>query len=96
MGEVCGAVSGALMVIGLKYGWKGPEDKEWRERTYAVVRDFAARFKARNKTIVCRELLGCDIGTPEGMAAAREKKLITTLCPGFVKDAVEILEDFIS
>ena len=92
MGETCGAVTGAFMVIGLKYGRTSIDDDEAKRKTYALVKDFVEKFKARNGTIMCRELLGCDIGTPRGKKYAEEKALTTTICPGFVKDAAEILE----
>jgi C_GCAxxG_C_C family probable redox protein len=93
LGEVCGAVTGALIVIGLKHGYTMPKDKKTKEQTYARVRDFADRFRSRNGSLLCRELLGCDLTTAEGMAMAREKRLFTERCPGFVREAAEILED---
>ncbi len=93
LGEVCGAVTGAMIVIGLKYGYTMPQDKGAKEKTYARVRDFSGRFKARHGSLLCRELLGCDLGTAEGMALARQKGYFTELCPRFVRDAAEILED---
>jgi C_GCAxxG_C_C family probable redox protein len=95
MGETCGAVTGAFMVIGLKYGKVRIDDDEAKRRTYALVKEFTGKFKARNGTIICRELLGCDIGTPEGNRVAKDKQLFSTVCPGFVKDAVDILEDIL-
>jgi C_GCAxxG_C_C family probable redox protein len=95
MGETCGAVTGAFMVIGLKHGRTVVGDKEAQEKTYALVNEFVHRFKSRNRSIVCRELLGCDVGTPEGMKLAREKKLFTTVCPKFVQDAAEIVEQIL-
>ncbi len=95
MGETCGAVTGAFMVIGLKYGRTNADDDEAKVKTYSLVKEFTEKFKARNGTIICRELLGCDIGTPEGEQIAREKKLISTVCPKFVRDAVEILEEIL-
>lgn len=92
MGETCGAVTGAFMVIGLKYGRTRVDDDESKLRTYALVKEFADKFTARNGTIICRELLGCDIGTQEGYQAAKERQLFSTVCPGFVRDAAEILE----
>ncbi|MBA7503098.1 hypothetical protein ES706_01705 [subsurface metagenome] len=91
MGETCGAVTGAFMVIGLKYGNARVEDKQAKERAYSLVREFVDRFKSRNGSIVCRELLGYDISTPEGMKLIKERKLTTTLCPKFVQDAAEII-----
>ena len=95
MGETCGAVTGAFMVIGLKYGRIRADDDEAKLKTYALVQEFTKRFKARHGTIVCRELLGCDIGTPEGHRIAKEKKLVSTLCPRFVQDAAEIIEEIL-
>ena len=92
LGEVCGAVTGAFMVVGLKHGKTKAEDQESREEAYSLVQEFAEAFKSRNGSIVCRELLGYDISTPEGRNLAREKGVFATLCPGLVHDAVEIIE----
>jgi len=91
MGETCGAVTGAFMVIGLKYA----VDKNSKDKVYAVVKEFVDGFKARNRSIVCKELLGYDMSTPEGMNAIKEKKLVGTICPKLVKDAAEILEQIL-
>jgi C_GCAxxG_C_C family probable redox protein len=95
MGETCGAVTGAFMVIGLKYGRFRVDDDAAKLKTYALVQEFTKRFKARHGTIVCRELLGCDIGTTEGHRIAKEEKLFSTLCPRFVQDAAEIIEEIL-
>ena len=95
MGETCGGVTGALMVIGLRYGKTEIQDKQEKEMTYGLVKEFVNRFKSRNGSIVCRELLGCDISTPEGLSIAKEKNLIATLCPKFVQDAAEIMEQIL-
>lgn len=93
LGEVCGAVTGALVVIGLKYGHTEAKDKETKARAYERTRDFAARFRSRHGALCCRELLGCDLTTAEGMEKARQQGLFTELCPRFVRAAAEILED---
>ncbi len=95
MGEVCGAVSGAALTIGLKHGKSREEDNEARERTYALVQEFARRFRERHGHLLCRELLGCDVGTPEGRQRAHDSGLHDTLCPRLVRDAAEILEDLL-
>ena len=94
-GEICGAVTGALMVIGLKYGRTKAEDKASQEKSDSQVKEFVNRFKSRHGSILCRELLCNDIGTPEGMKIARDKLLFVTLCPKFVRDASEILEQIL-
>jgi len=93
MAQTCGAVTGAYMVIGLKHGAVTAQDRAAKEHTYQVVRDFNDRFKARNKSLICKELLNCDISTPEGFEEAKQKGLLTTVCPKMVRDAVEILEE---
>jgi C_GCAxxG_C_C family probable redox protein len=96
MAKTCGAVTGAFMVLGLKYGNADIHDKESRERIYGLVREFARLFENRNGSIVCRELLDCDISKPEGAATAKENGLFATVCPKLVGDATEILEEMMN
>ena len=91
LAETCGAVTGAFMVLGLKFG-SATEDREGKEMAYALVREFAAQFKDIHGSLVCRDLLGCDLNTPEGLAMAQENRLSTTVCPPYVETAAEILE----
>jgi C_GCAxxG_C_C family probable redox protein len=94
-GQICGAVSGALMVIGLKHGRTKADDLEAKNTTYTLTKDFMEKFKAMNGSIICKELLGYDISTPEGMENSEEKKLFDTLCPDFVHSAVKIIEEIL-
>ncbi len=96
LGEVCGAVTGAFMLIGLKHGKIRAEDDQARDTTYALVREFADKFKSRNGSIRCKELLGYDISTPEGLALAEERELFSTVCPKLVRDAAEIIEQMLA
>jgi C_GCAxxG_C_C family probable redox protein len=89
-GRMCGAVTGALMVIGLAHGATAAEDQASREKTYAVTKELLRSFQERHGSMVCRELLGVDIGTPEGRESAMRKGLFRTRCPAFVRDAAEI------
>ena len=95
LGETCGAVTGAFMVIGLKYGMTQAKDEAARDKTYKLAHEFAKRFKARHHSLVCRDLLNHDLSKPEGRKAAYDKGLFTTLCPKFVSDAVEIVEQLL-
>ena len=95
MGETCGAVTGAFMVIGLRYGRTIAGDRQSQDKTDSLVNEFVNRFKSRNTSIVCKELLGCDLSTPEGTNMAKEKNLRDTLCTGFVRDAAEIIEQIL-
>lgn len=92
-GETCGAVTGALMVIGLKHAKTRKGDDDSRELAYALAREFMDRFRERNGSLLCRDILGVDVSTPDGIRAVREKDLFRTVCPKFVRDAGEILEE---
>ncbi len=92
MASICGAVTGAFLVLGLKHGVATP-DREAKEAIYSRIREFADRFQARDGSLVCRELLGFDISDPDGLRRARESGLFTSVCPKLIQDACEILEE---
>jgi C_GCAxxG_C_C family probable redox protein len=97
MGLTCGAVTGAFMVIGLKYGYIKPDDLDSKIITRELINEFKDKFVARNKTIVCNELIGLDISTPDGFAEfKRRENELYDICSKYVKDAVEILEEILS
>lgn len=87
--ELCGAVSGAVLVIGLKYGSVYPTEKEVCN---LKTEEFIRYFKKRNKSIVCRQILGCDITTANGKEKALAENYFTTICLDMVVSAAEILE----
>jgi len=91
-GEVCGAVSGAFMVIGMKYGSSKPQDTASKEKSYEMGVKFKNIFEAKHGTVMCRKLINTDISTPEGLKAARAKGVFENICTELVKDSVEILE----
>jgi C_GCAxxG_C_C family probable redox protein len=95
-GETCGAVNGACMVLGLKYGHISAEDIESKERTYQAVHDFIFRFEDRHGSIVCSRLLEIDISSPDGLQQAHYEDLFTTRCPGYVKHAAYLLDELLS
>ena len=93
-GIVCGAVSGAIMAIGLRYGEVGfMEATDFTElpKSYGVAREFTKKFKERNGTIICRDLINHDLLTAEDIEHAFKTGAFNN-CPKFVKDAAEILE----
>ena len=93
MATVCGAVTGAFMVLGLKHGFcMSAEPQQSKETIYALVRTFSETFENIHGSIMCRQLLGGDISTAEGYAMANEKGLFRTLCPKYVEDSIKILE----
>jgi len=94
-GETCGAVTGALMALGLKYGVTEMEEREAIKNATGVARDFLQRFSEVNGSVKCKELLGFDINSEEGLAQIKDQQLAKTACSGFIKDAVEILDEFL-
>lgn len=94
--EMCGAVSGALMVLGLKYGHYQSDNNEQKSRAYAIAVEYTKRFKELNGSIVCRDLLGYDLTKPEEMVCIKEKKLFGDICPKMIKCAVEVLESILA
>lgn len=97
-GEVCGAVSGAIVAINLKYGPDKPEDNEAKDEVYNIIRQFTKEFKNVNGSVICKELLGCDLDKEGMRKQARENGLFLKVCPKFIKDAIAILEskDFLA
>ena len=92
MAQTCGAVTGAFMVIGLKYGKFKKDDIEAKEKTYAKIREFKKRFIELNGSIICKELLKCDINTIKGMEEAKENEYFDLKCPKFIRNTIRILE----
>ncbi len=91
-GEVCGALSGALMVLGMQYGSERPERKE---EMYAIAREFIEQFETQHGTVLCRRLIGQDISTPAGLQAARDANLFHTICPAIVRETARALDEFL-
>ncbi|MDR2940413.1 MAG: C-GCAxxG-C-C family protein [Clostridiales bacterium] len=90
--ETCGAVSGAYLLIGMKHGQYAHLDKEAKDKTYGLVREFAKRFKSRNKVTSCREILGFDL-MDSSFPNAHDK--VKGTCPKMVRDAAEIVEEML-
>lgn len=91
----CGALTGAILVIGLKHGRTRAEDDAARDKTYALVRELLARFTAEHGEVKCRDLLGCDLGTAEGRKTIDALRLHQTRCEEYVRDAALLLEDLL-
>jgi len=95
--EVCGAVTGMFMVVGLKYGYTDPNDASGKAKHYELVQSLARKFNENNGSIICRELLGLkaegESFIPEERTAQYYEK---RPCVFLVGDAAEILEEFIN
>ena len=97
--QTCGAVSGAALVLGIVKGYSDPLDNEAKKQHYALVREFADRFKQKNTSINCRELLTLAGLNPEsgGTPEERSKEYYQKRpCPELVYDAALILDEMLS
>ena len=92
-GEVCGAISGGIIVLGFKYGSAKKKNHLAKERTYAKTRELIDQFQKRHGTYICRDLLkGCDLMTKKGYRDFKKKDLLNQTCKPCVESVVEILE----
>ncbi len=92
-GAVCGAVSGAVMAIGLKKEWS--DTIEDRLRTLAVAQEFRRRFEAEMGSINCRELTGADLSTEEGREQYMSSDTPQTVCFPAVGVAYRLVVDLL-
>lgn len=95
MNSLCGAVTGALMVIGLRYGKTDANDNQQKEINYKMAQEFVAKFKEKNSSIMCSELIGIDLSNPEAGAFMKQNNLTALVCQKAIKDAVEVLEELL-
>ena len=95
LGMTCGAVAGAFMVLGLKFAGPGLDNTQAKEIACQKVRQFAEKFQARHGALACRELLGLDISTPEGFAAAKQQNVFVATCTKLLEDTAAILDEML-
>ena len=95
-GKTCGAVTGALMALGLKAVSPDPKDGEAKQKVYALTREFLRQFRERNGHTDCRDLVGIDLSTPEGRRQFKEANLTVTICVPLIRSAAEIVEEMLS
>jgi C_GCAxxG_C_C family probable redox protein len=91
-GEMCGAVVGAYIAIGLKYGFTDPDGQDKKDQTYKLIGEFLKDFLEKNGSVYCNKLLDYDLSDPEQLRKAREQNVFREKCPKFVQDSSEILE----
>jgi len=94
-GEMCGAVSAALMIIGLHYGYSDLTMDLSKEMTFKITKEFIEAFEEQNGSVICNRLVKSEINTPEGLEYARQNGLFKKICPVLVESASVILESLI-
>ena len=94
--EVCGTVSGALLALGMLRGYDDPKDPEAKKTHYALVQEFARRFKEKHGAIICRELLKNTPVTPGGTPEERTPEFYDRRpCLRLVCDAAAMLDEIL-
>jgi len=94
-GLTCGAVTGAVMTLGIRAARLANDEKEAKTKAYEVVRRFTERFKERHGTIECKGLIGVDLSTEEGRKLNSDMKITRRICPDIVRSAAEIVEELL-
>ena len=92
LGGECGAVAGAILVIGLRYGVDDAQDTEGYRLVFEKVKEFADKFKALHGHLDCCRLLGVDVFSADGFKEYQERNFHETHCSKYVHDAVNLLE----
>lgn len=91
-GQVCGAVTGALLALGLG---RGPDTPGAKEEACRLGQEFLQKFETRHRAILCRDLIGYDPSQPESREQARRAGRFKAQCPRFVRDAAEIVREML-
>ena len=94
--EVCGAVTGMFMVVGMKHGYIDASDKRAKTEHYRLIQDLAKQFEKENGSIICRELLGISIKHDNPIPEARNENYYKKPpCTELVEQAARILDEYI-
>ena len=93
IGETCGAVVGAMIVLGMKYGHFDTEHMEQKDIMNGKSSRILEKFGKKYDSCSCKGLLKHDIADPEDMQKILEKGLLVNFCPEVVKDTIEILKE---
>ncbi len=95
LGGECGAVIGALMVLGMEYGMADANDSDAFQNTFEKVGVFVEKFKERHGNLNCQQLIGLNVFSEEGLKEFVDKDIKLTQCVKYVEDAVKIVEEII-
>lgn len=91
--EVCGAVTGGILVLGMRHGRGSRDERSATEMTYAKARDLMDFFAGRHGSCICRQLLnGCDLSTEAGQKQFKDGDLLNKVCKLCVQTVAEFLD----
>jgi len=93
--KTCGAVSAAVMLIGLKHGNYKSDDCDSKENTYRQIQDFNKKFLQKFPSLECSKLVNCDFSTEEGQRFFGENKIQEKVCSVCITYTIEILDEML-
>lgn len=95
LGRTCGAVTGGLIVLGLKHGYSSATEVDRKELVRRKARQFIERFEEKFQTSGCNELMGFDRSNlpPEELRARRP--IFDEKCPVFISEVFSILDELL-
>ncbi|MGD2034711.1 MAG: C-GCAxxG-C-C family protein [Bacteroidales bacterium] len=94
-GKTCGAVAGAFIVLGLRYGVNNETDIEGKERLRNMLDKFSEGFIQKYNSLECKSILGKDVSNEKELEELREKNVFREICPQFVATASELIENLL-
>ena len=93
--KTCGAATGSFMVMGVYNCRKYTDNKERKEKTYAMVQEFSRKFKSIHGTLDCKDLMQCDMNTDEGKQYVKDNNLHEIVCEKCIADAIGIISQLL-
>jgi C_GCAxxG_C_C family probable redox protein len=94
-GSVCGAVTGAILAINLKYGRRKSEEDNIKEKAFSKALEFYNKFEEKMGSAICYDIIQCDLKTEEGQKKFKENNLLEEKCFKCVETSINILLDLI-
>jgi C_GCAxxG_C_C family probable redox protein len=91
--ETCGAVTGSFMVMGIHNCRRYSDNKDRKEKTYAMVQEFSRKFRDKHGTMDCRTLMNCDLNTKEGQQYVKDHNLHEVVCEKCIADSIKIIQE---
>jgi len=92
-GETCGAVTGALMVLGLRFG---PQAGEGKDAIYAKSQQLLGHFREQHGSILCKQLIRFDISQAVELQRARDRRVFQEICPNLVRTAARLVQNMLN
>lgn len=92
LGDICGAISGAIMAIGLKHGYDETPNNDAKEKVFLLTKELIEKIKAKHGCYNCRDLTGYEWTGPESSKLFHELKIPENVCHNVIRDTIEIVE----